>query len=265
MHIIDLPANKKVYFASDMHLGLYPYDKSAQREKLIVQWLDEIKGSAGALFLVGDIFDFWYEYRMVVSKGFVRFLGKLCEFTDAGIPVYVFTGNHDVWMFNYLQSEIGATVFYKPEEFKINNTLFYVGHGDGVGPGDASYKFLKSIFTSKVCQFLFSRLHPNFAYALGRTWSKHSRYSKGISDTFHGMDKEFNILFAKEMLKTKQVDYFVFGHRHIPMNIALNEKSKLINLGEWIFAMTYGAFDGNEFELKSYRKDDEWKANYIQI
>jgi UDP-2,3-diacylglucosamine hydrolase len=252
VHIINLPANKKVYFASDLHLGLYPYEKSAKRERLFVQWLSEIKESAGALFLVGDIFDFWYEYKKVVPKGFVRFLGKLCEFTDAGVPVYVFTGNHDVWMFNYLQTEIGAKVFNNPAEFKINNTVFFVGHGDGVGPGDLSYKFLKCIFTSKVCQFLFSRIHPNFAYALGQTWSKHSRYSKGIADTFHGMDKEFNVLFAKELLKTSQVDYFVFGHRHIPMELKLSDSSTLFNLGEWIVGNTYLEFDGSLADLKSY-------------
>jgi UDP-2,3-diacylglucosamine hydrolase len=217
------------------------------------------------LFLVGDIFDFWYEYRKVVAKGFARFIGKLCEYTDSDIPVYMFTGNHDVWMYDYFQTEVGATVCYKPIEITINNKKFFIGHGDGVGPKDYSYKFLKAFFNNKFAQFLFSRLHPNFAYSLGQTWSKHSRYSKGISEAFHGMDKEFNILFAKDLLKTKQIDYFVFGHRHIPMDIRLNENSKLFNLGEWIFCMTYGIFDGREFILKSYRKDDEWKTNHIQL
>jgi UDP-2,3-diacylglucosamine hydrolase len=252
VYTLELPNNKKVYFASDLHLGLYPYNKSAHRERLFVQWLSEIKDSTGALFLVGDVFDFWYEYKKVVSKGFVRFLGKLCEFTDAGIPVYIFTGNHDVWMFNYLQSEIGATVFTDPVEFKINDKIFFIGHGDGVGPGDMGYKMLKGIFTSKVCQFLFSRIHPNFAYALGQTWSKHSRYSKGIADEFHGIDKEYNILFAKELLKTRYFDYFIFGHRHIPMDIRINETTKLFNLGEWIVGNTYLEFDGHSAELKSY-------------
>ena len=246
---LQLANNKKVYFASDFHLGLFPYQKSAEREKTIIKWLDEIKGDAGALFLVGDIFDFWYEYRKVVAKGFVRFLGKLCEFTDNGIPVYIFTGNHDVWMFHYLQAEVNAVVFENPVEFRINDKLFFIGHGDGVGPGDFGYKFLKGIFTSKVCQFLFSRLHPNFAYWLGHTWSKHSRYSKGIADEFH---KEYNILFAKEMLKSKHVDYFIFGHRHIPMDINLKESSRLFNLGEWIVGNTYAIFDGKSLEIKSY-------------
>jgi UDP-2,3-diacylglucosamine hydrolase len=265
-HTLKLAENKKAYFASDFHLGLYPYHKSAEREKIIVKWLDEIKKDAGALFLAGDIFDFWYEYRKVIAKGFVRFLGKLCEFTDNGIPVYIFTGNHDVWMFSYLQEEVGAVVFENPVEFRINDKLFYVGHGDGVGPGDINYKLLKGIFTSKVCQFLFSRIHPNFAYWLGHTWSKHSRYSKGIADEFHGIDKEYNILFAKETLKNRHIDYFVFGHRHIPMDIQLNGTSKLINLGEWIFGYTYAVFDGRNLELLSYRDKSDWnKINFVRI
>ena len=263
---LNLKDNKKVYFASDFHLGLYPYKKSAEREKIIVKWLDEIKSDAGALFLAGDIFDFWYEYRKVVAKGFVRFLGKLCEFSDSGIPVYIFTGNHDVWMFHYLQDEVGAVVFKNPIEFRINNKLFYIGHGDGVGPADFGYKFLRGFFHCKLCQFLFSRLHPNFAYWLGQTWSKHSRYTKGIADQFHGVDKEFNILFAKELVKTKHVDYFIFGHRHIPMDIKINETSKLINLGEWIFAYTYAVFDGKNLELLSYRDRTEWeKIGFVRL
>jgi UDP-2,3-diacylglucosamine hydrolase len=262
---ITLAPGKKAYFLSDLHLGLYPYEASAQREKIIVKWLDEIKSDAGALFIAGDIFDFWYEYKKVVAKGFVRFMGKLCEFTDNGIPVYMFTGNHDVWMFDYFQKEVGARVCPSPIEIEIETKKFLIGHGDGVGPGDAGYKFLKSIFTSKICQFLFSRIHPNFAYKLGQTWSKHSRYSKGIADTFHGEDKEFNILFAKEYLKTRHIDYFVFGHRHIPMDVTLNGTSKLFNLGEWIYGMTYGVFNGADFVIKSNRSDEKWKENLIQI
>ena len=249
---LELGDQKKAYFASDLHLGLYPYEKSAVREKVFVKWLSEIQSQAGALFLVGDIFDFWYEYRKVVPRGFTRFLGKICEFTDAGIPVYMFTGNHDVWMFDYLPKETGAQIFRNPIEIKINSKNFYVGHGDGVGPGDWSYKMLKGAFTSKILQFLFSRLHPNFAHYLGQTWSKHSRYSKGISDEFHGMDKEYNILFARDYLKQKHADYFIFGHRHIPMDIRLSDSSKLINLGEWIAGNTYAEFDGQSLELKSY-------------
>jgi UDP-2,3-diacylglucosamine hydrolase len=262
---LALLPGKKAYFASDIHLGLYPYDVSAKRERLFIQWLKEIQPSAGVLFLVGDIFDFWYEYRKVIPRGHTRLIGQLCEMADIGILIYMFTGNHDVWMFDYFQTEVGARVCANPIEIGINNKLFFIGHGDGVGPGDFSYKMLKRIFTSSICQFLFSRIHPNFALKLGQTWSKHSRYSKGIADSFHGLDNEYNILFAKEMLKQKPVDYFVFGHRHIPMDIHLGNNSKLFNLGEWIYCMTYGTFDGSDFALYSYRKDDEWKKNLVQF
>ena len=263
---LTLPENKKVYFASDFHLGLYPPEKSTLREKLVVKWLDEIKPHAGALFLVGDVFDYWYEYKKVTARGFVRFLGKICEFTDAGIPVYFFTGNHDVWVFDYLPKETGVQVFYNPIEIEINNRKFIIGHGDGLGPKDNSYKVLRSIFHNKVLQFLFSRLHPNFTYWLGHSWSKHSRYSKGIFEDFYGEDKEYNILYAKDYLKKGHVDYFVFGHRHIPMEIQLTENSRLYNLGEWIFACTYAVFDGQSIELLSYRDKTEWdKIRFVRI
>jgi UDP-2,3-diacylglucosamine hydrolase len=263
---IVLPDQKKAYFASDVHLGLYPQDKSALREKVFVQWLDNIKKDVGVLFLAGDIFDFWYEYRKVAARGFVRFLGKLCEITDSGVPVYYFTGNHDVWVFDYLPSETGIKVFYHPIEIKINNRTFVVGHGDGLGPGDNGYKILRKIFHNKFLQFLFNRLHPNFAYSLGHTWSKHSRLSKGVYEEFYGIDKEFQVLFAKDYLQQKPVDYFVFGHRHVPMDIRLNENSRLINLGEWIFANTYAVFDGQNMELSSFRDKSEWdKIHFVRM
>ena len=261
-----LPDRKKAYFASDVHLGLYPQDKSALREKVFVKWLDSIKEDVGALFLVGDIFDFWYEYRKVTARGFVRFLGKLCEITDSGVPVYYFTGNHDVWVFDYLPKETGVKVFYNPIEMKINDGNFLIGHGDGLGPGDNAYKILRRIFYNKFLQFFFSRLHPNFAYALGHNWSKNSRSSKGVYEAFYGLDKEFQILFAKEYLRQKPVDYFVFGHRHVPMDIRLSETSRLINLGEWIQSYTYAVFDGKNMELLSFRDKSEWdKIHFVRM
>ena len=261
---IILPVNKKAYFASDLHLGLYPQEKSALREKVFVQWLDSIKNDVGALFLAGDMFDFWYEYRKVTARGFVRFLGKLCELTDNGIPVYYFTGNHDVWVFDYLPSEIGVKVFYNPIEVNINGHTFIVGHGDGLGPGDSGYKFLRKVFYNKFLQFLFSRMHPNFAYALGHTWSKHSRLSKGVYEPFYGIDKEYQILFAKGYLRQKHADFFVFGHRHVPMDIRLSEKSRLINLGEWIVNNTYAVFDGEKMDLLSFN-DKADKSHFIRM
>ena len=258
-----LAPGKKAYFASDVHLGLYPLGKSALREKEFVRWLEGIKTDAGILFLVGDIFDYWFEYRKVAPRGFLRFLGKLCEITDSGIPVYFFTGNHDVWVFDYLPSEVGVIVCKNPIEIVMNGSKFFIGHGDGIGPGDNAYKLLRKVFHNRFLQTLFSWLHPNFTFAFGQNWSKHSRYSKGLVETFLGVEKEYNILFAKEYLQDHDVNYFVFGHRHIPMDIKMNESSRLINLGEWIMAYTYAVFDGSAMELHSFRNPEEWDAKNI--
>ncbi len=249
---IFLPENKKAYFISDLHLGMYPYEVSAKRERIVNEWIDEVKADLGVLFLVGDIFDFWYEYRKVAPRGFVRFLAKIAELTDSGIPVYFFTGNHDVWVFDYLSKEIGVKVYRNPIEIAINNKQFFIGHGDGVGPGDTCYKILRKIFHNKALQYIFSRIHPNFAFYLAHSWSKHSRYSKGMFEPFLGKDKEYNILFANEYLTTRHIDIFVFGHRHITMDITVGKASKLYNLGEWIVGNTYGKFDGINFEIKSF-------------
>jgi UDP-2,3-diacylglucosamine hydrolase len=252
--IINLQPGKKAFFASDLHLGLYPRDKSMEREKIFIKWLEEIQPQTQMLFLLGDTFDFWYEYRKVIPKGFTRFLGKICEFTDKGIEVHLFTGNHDVWMFDYLPAEIGVRVYHQSITARINEKIFYLGHGDGLGKGDLGYKFLKACFTSKTLQFLFSRLHPNLALALGHAWSKKSRYSKGIAEEFQGEDKEQQILFAREYIKHNNIDYFVFGHRHIPLDFDLNGHSRLFNLGEWIFSNSFAEFDGHNLELKYYSK-----------
>jgi UDP-2,3-diacylglucosamine hydrolase len=252
---INLLPNKKIFFASDLHLGLYPRDKSKEREKLFVKWLDEIQSQTQVLFLLGDIFDFWYEYRKVIPKGFTRFLGKICEFTDRGIEVHFFTGNHDVWMFDYLPSETGVVVHRKSIIADINNKVFYIGHGDGLGKREWGYKFLKACFTSKTLQFLFSRLHPNLALSIGHAWSKKSRYSKGIAEEFLGEEKEHLIQFARDYIKNNTIDFFVFGHRHIPMDLKLDDKSRLFYLGEWIFSNSYAVFDGNNIELKYYNKN----------
>lgn len=246
--------HKKIYFASDVHLGLYPREKSEIREKHFVQWLSGIKSDAGAIYLVGDIFDFWYEYRKVVPRGFVRFLGKIAELTDSGIPVHFFIGNHDIWVNDYLVKEAGVILHKDPLFTTIHGKNFMIAHGDGLGPGDYTYKILRKIFTSPVLQFLFSKIHPNIAFDFGHWWSKQSRYSKGLFEEFLGTDKEYLILYAREILKRQPIDYFVFGHRHIPMEIKMGA-STLINLGEWISAYTYAAYDGNSMALASYNPD----------
>lgn len=246
--------NKKIYFASDFHLGVPTYEKSLAREKFIVKWLDEVKHDAQEIYLMGDLFDFWFEYKYVVQKGFIRLLGKIAEIVDSGIPVILFTGNHDVWMFDYLEKELGVTIHKNPITREYNGKKFYLAHGDGLGPGDKGYKFIKKIFTSPTCQWLFSRLHPNFGAGIARYWSKTSRASNAPKDEqFKGEENEWLALYAKEMLQKEHFDYFIFGHRHLPLDIKLSEKSRYINLGEWINYNTYAVFDGENLELKEYK------------
>lgn len=252
---MNLIKGKKIYFASDFHLGAPDAVTSLQREKLLVQWLNEIKQDAQELFLVGDVFDFWFEYKTAVPKGFVRLLGKLAELSDAGIPIHYFTGNHDMWVFDYLPKEIGATIYRHPIEREINGHHFFIGHGDGLGPGDKGYKFIKKVFANPICQWLFARLHPNFGIRMANFWSGKSRLHTGSSDEkFLGEDKEWLVVYSKEVLLKKHYDYFIFGHRHLPLDIQLTPKSRYINLGEWMNYNSYGVFDGEKMELKSYKK-----------
>lgn len=251
-------AKKKIYFISDAHLGLYPYEKSREREKKLVRWLDSIKTDAEELFLVGDIFDFWHEHKHVVPKGFVRFLGKLAELNDLGIKIHFFIGNHDIWAYGYFTEEMGIPIYTSPVEREFNGRKFFIGHGDGLGPGDTGYKLLKAIFTSKFLQWWFARLHPNFSMWIGKAWSKKSRYSKGIvAEKFAGPDKELQIIFAKQVSEHKHIDYFVFGHRHIPYEFRINQKSMVVNLGDWIYSFTYAVFDGEKLELKQFEGNGE--------
>ncbi len=243
---------KKTYFFSDIHLGLPNAKSSLKREKLLVKLLDEIKHDAKTLYFVGDIFDFWWEYKSVVPKGFTRFLGKIAELTDSGVDIHFFVGNHDIWMKDYLPKEIGVNMHQNGKEFIIDNKKFFIAHGDGLGPGDKTYKTLRKIFTNKFLQWWYTRLHPNFAFAIARKWS-HSRSMNQKTIKFQGKDKEFLFLFAEESLKRKHTDYFIFGHRHVPVIININESAKFINLGDWVLHFTYGIYNGNNFELKTYK------------
>ena len=244
--------NTRIYFASDVHLGMHPKDKSSEREKLFIRWLDEIMTDASEVYLVGDIFDYWFEYRKVVPRGFTRTLGKISELSDKGIPVHLFTGNHDVWVFDYLPSETGVILHREPYATTIGGKRFFIAHGDGLGPGEAHYKMLKRIFTSKTLQWLYARLHPNFTIAFAQRWSKNSRYAKGISVDYLGEDKEVLIQYAKKKLTEEYFDYFIFGHRHLPLDFNLDNGSRLIFLGDWIINFTYAVFDGENLELKKY-------------
>lgn len=251
---MQLNPGKKIYFLSDFHLGAPNKEQSLVREKKIVQFLDEIKNNAAVIFLVGDLFDFWYEYRKVVPKGYVRLLGKLAEITDAGIPVHVFVGNHDMWMKGYFQEELNIPVYFEPKEFTFNNKKFLIGHGDGLGPGDGGYKMLKKIFRNPVCQWLFGILPPYLGMGLANFLSRRSRAQTGATEeVFLGEDKEWLIIYCKELLKKNIYDFFVFGHRHLPIDFRLSDKSRYINLGDWIRYFSYASFDGEQLELKYFK------------
>lgn len=222
------------------------------REKRFVKWLDYIKKDAKSLYLMGDVFDFWFEYKKAIPKGHVRLLGKLAELSDLGIEIHFFTGNHDMWAFDYLEKEIGAIMHYEPMQTTLNGKSFFLGHGDGLGPGDYGYKFIKKIFSSKLCQWLFERIHPNLGISIAEFWSKKSRIANGLKDEVNHGEKEWLTQFSKEKLKTTEIDFFIFGHRHLPMEVKLNKKSKYINLGEWVNYDSYAIFDGEELSLKYF-------------
>ncbi|MUV05399.1 UDP-2,3-diacylglucosamine diphosphatase [Flavobacterium rakeshii] len=244
----------KIYFASDQHLGAPTQEKSFPREKKFVAWLDEVKKDADAIFLLGDLFDFWFEYKTVVPKGFVRVLGKLAEIRDSGTPIYFFVGNHDLWMHDYFEKELNIPVYHKPKEFTFNDKVFLIGHGDGLGPGDKGYKRMKKVFTNPFSKWLFRWFHPDLGVKLAQYLSVKNKLISGDADVrFLGEDNEWLVLYSKRKLETKHYDYFVFGHRHLPMTIDLGQNSTYINLGDWIGYFTYGVFDGEKFELKEYK------------
>jgi UDP-2,3-diacylglucosamine hydrolase len=244
---------KKKYFASDFHLGYPNKEDSREREIKLVHWLDSIKHDAEEIYLMGDIFDFWYEYKWVVPRGFVRFIGKLAELTDSGIPIYLFRGNHDIWLDDYLPKEAGVILLEQPVIREWNGKRFFLHHGHALGRYDRGMNFLNWVFTNRFLQFLFSRIHPNGAFAFAHFWSKKSREAKVYeAKTFLSEDKEVLFLYTKEVLQKEHYDYFVFGHRHLALNVAIGNNSHIINLGNWISRSTYGVWDGETFALKEF-------------
>jgi UDP-2,3-diacylglucosamine hydrolase len=253
MTTINIPPGKKVYFASDNHLGAPTLKASRPREKKFVAWLDEIKADAGAIFLLGDLFDFWMEYKTVIPKGFTRTLGKLAEISDSGIPIYYFVGNHDLWMNGYFEEELNIPVFHKPQHYEINGVSFFIGHGDGLGPHDKGYKRMKKVFTNPVSKWLYRWLHPDWGVRLAQYFSIKNKMISGDEDIkFLGEDKEWLVQYAKRKLETQHYDHFIFGHRHLPLEIDLNGKSKYTNLGDWIVHFTFAKFDGEKLSLEKY-------------
>lgn len=247
-----MPTRDKIYFASDFHLGVSSKSSSNDRERQLVSWLEHIKHDARALFLVGDIFDFWFEYRTVVPKGFIRFLGKLAELADLGIEITLFKGNHDMWMFGYLKDQLNAQIVDHELILHLDDKRFYIHHGDGLGPSDAKYKFLKAFFRSKVCQWLFARLHPNLGIGIAQRWSRHSRAANQNEERFLGEDREWLVQYARQQLQQEHFDYFIFGHRHLAYDISLTDNSRIVNLGEWIYSCSYAVWDGKHLELKKW-------------
>jgi UDP-2,3-diacylglucosamine hydrolase len=250
---IALPRGGKIYFASDFHLGAPDTGASLKRERAIVRWLDMIKGDAHTIYLLGDIFDFWFEYRHTIPKGFIRLQGKLAELRDMGIDVAFFTGNHDMWMFDYFPKELAIPVYREPVELTVNSHKMIVGHGDGLGPGEASYKILKAFFNSPVCQWMFARLHPNLGMSIATFWSRRSRINNMKSEEkFNGPEKEYLFLWCSEFEKKSHHDFYVFGHRHLPLDLPVGSNSRYLNTGEWVHRPTYGVYDGASFTLETF-------------
>jgi len=252
-NLIQLSESKKLYFASDFHLGVPDYASSLAREKRIVKWLDIISSDAEAIYLLGDIFDFWFEYKAAIPKGFIRLQGKLAELRDRGIPIFFFTGNHDMWMFDYFEKEMGIVIYREPQVLQVGNHIVMIGHGDGLGPGDRKYKILKKFFNSKICQWLFARIHPNLGISIANYWSRQSRISSTkMEEKFQGEENEFLFSYCNEVEKSTHHDYYVFGHRHLPLDLKVGTNSRYINLGEWVHYNTYAEYDGKEFYLKTF-------------
>jgi UDP-2,3-diacylglucosamine hydrolase len=246
--------SKNIYFLSDFHLGAPDAKSSLIREKKIISFLDEIKEKAEQIFILGDLFDCWFEYKTVVPKGYVRILGKLAEITDSGIPIHFFVGNHDMWMKDYFQKELNIQVYFEPFAFNLNGKDLLIGHGDGLGPGDHGYKTIKKIFRNPIAQALFGCIPPFFGIGLANFFSRKSRAKTGKSDeVFESEEKEWLVTYCKEILQKKHYDFFIFGHRHLPLDIKLNTESRYFNLGDWIKYNSYAVFDGNTIELKYYK------------
>jgi UDP-2,3-diacylglucosamine hydrolase len=255
-----MATDQKIFFLSDFHLGTPNAEDSLAREKKLVAFLTEIKPQAKEIFILGDMFDFWYEYRTVIPKGYSRIFGKLAEFTDAGIPIHFFVGNHDMWMRGYFEQELNITVYHEPMSFDRFGKKLLVGHGDGLGPGDFKYKFMKTVFRNPVCQWLFGILPPLIGVGMANYFSRKSRAAANLVEKkFLGEENEWLITYSKERSAKEKIDFFIFGHRHLPIDFTFKDGSRYINLGDWIFYYTYGVLNPHGFKLVSTNPELESK------
>lgn len=246
---------KNVYFLSDAHLGSLAIPHGRTQERRLVRFLDSIKEKASAVYLLGDMFDFWNEYRYVVPKGYSRFLGKLSELTDNGVEVHFFAGNHDLWTYGYLEEECGVIVHKAPVTTEIYGKVFFLAHGDGLGDPDNKFKILRKLFHNRTCQRLLNFVHPRWGMALGLNWAKHSRLKRadGKEVPFMGEGKEFLVRFARDYKRSHpNIDYFLFGHRHIELDLPIDKSTRMLILGDWIWQFTYAVFDGEHLFLGEY-------------
>ena len=246
--------NKKVYFLSDAHLGSKSHADSRESERKLCRWLEHVRQDAAAIYLLGDIFDYWFEYRYVVPKGFTRLLGKLSELTDAGIEIHFFIGNHDIWLTDYLAQECGLILHFEPFITDIGGKRFFLAHGDGLGDDSRSFNFLRKVFHSRFLRLLFSAIHPRWTIPLAHGWSNKSRISGG-EQAYLGADREPLVLFAKKKLQEQQgLHYFIFGHRHILLQSPIAEQTEVVFLGDWIRFFSYGVFDGEHVTLARWEE-----------
>jgi len=261
---ILLAPGRKAYFASDFHLGTPTPEQSRARERAVVAWLDHVKTDAAIIFLVGDVFDFWFEYKHSIPKGFARLQGKLAELTDAGLPIVLFTGNHDMWMDSYFTDEMGIPVYRAPRQYQLGEKAFLIGHGDGLGPGDHVYKQLKKVFENRLARRLFRYVHPDLGIGLAQKWSRRSRITneKKDEERFLGEDREWLMQYAREVEQRQHHDYYIFGHRHLPLNLRVAPNSRYINLGEWVSARTYAVFDGTDLQLLTWPDNQPFLMNH---
>jgi UDP-2,3-diacylglucosamine hydrolase len=247
----------KIYFASDFHFGIPDRKSSLVRENLFTSWLEEVSKDASEIYLMGDLFDFWFEYKTVIPRGYVRLLGKLATIADSGVKIHLFKGNHDMWAFDYLNTELNIEIHRDPEFKSFTGSLFYLAHGDGLGPGDYGYKFIKKVFQNRFNQWLFKWIHPDLGIRIALFWSRQSRFANLIKEEKSLHDKTLIesrlMVHSKKILESNpEVRYFIYGHWHFPTDMPLTEKSRKITLGDWITHFTYGVFDGDRFQLLKY-------------